>query len=272
MWSPCTHSTNLNGPVPTGLRAGSPLSIAFLLTIWPLVARFVEERAERRLEMEDGNGRIGRVDRLDLRIEAGIGAGRLRVEDALEAVLHIGRGEVLAIVEGGVGDEVELPGLVVDLLPRGREVGHEIAGAVKIDELAEDVLIDLGAGVDRRDCRIEQVRLAGQRGAQRAAVLDGLRHRRAAGEGHDEAERERGESAEDGPALARVIEVVRLGLHEVPPVTAVSVVGSDTADEIEKGCIERVGRFPQARMPAWNGLPFGAGNGLLELLARAARE
>ena len=117
MWSPCTHSTNVNGPVPTGLRAGSPLSIAFLLTIWPLVARFVEERAERRLEMEDGHGRIGRVDQLDLRVEPGIGAGRLRIEDALEAVLHIGRGEVLAIVEGGIGDELELPGLRVDLRP-----------------------------------------------------------------------------------------------------------------------------------------------------------
>src|SRR5262249_17900172 len=50
----------------------------------------VEERPERRLEMEDGNGRIGRLDRLNLRIEPGIGAGRLRIEDALEAVLHIG--------------------------------------------------------------------------------------------------------------------------------------------------------------------------------------
>ena len=94
---------------------------------------------------------------------------------------------------------------VVDLLPRRGEVGHELPARVDVDELGEDVLVDLGAGVDRRVRRIERVRLAGQRGAQRAAVLDRLRHRRAAGEGHDEAERERGERAEDatGPGYGR---------------------------------------------------------------------
>ena len=40
MWSPCTHSTNLKGPVPTGLRAGSAASTAFWFTISPLFARF----------------------------------------------------------------------------------------------------------------------------------------------------------------------------------------------------------------------------------------
>jgi hypothetical protein len=34
-WSPWIHSTNENGPVPTGMRAESPASIAFLLTIQP---------------------------------------------------------------------------------------------------------------------------------------------------------------------------------------------------------------------------------------------
>jgi hypothetical protein len=171
--------------------------------------------------MEDGNSWIRRFNGLDLRIETGIGAGRRRVEDAFEAVLHIGRGEGFAIVECGVGDEVELPGLLVDLFPRGREVGHEVAGTVIIDELAEDVLIDLGAGVDRGNCRIEHIWLAGKRGPKRAAVLDGLRHRRIAGKGHGESERERCECAEDRPACAWLVEVVRLGFHEVPPVTAV---------------------------------------------------
>src|SRR5580704_15818573 len=41
MWSPCTHSTKEKGPVPTGLRAGSPPSIALRFTISPLVARLV---------------------------------------------------------------------------------------------------------------------------------------------------------------------------------------------------------------------------------------
>src|ERR1700704_6219054 len=40
MWSPWTHSVNLNGPVPTGLRTGSDDSTAFLLTI-QVAARLV---------------------------------------------------------------------------------------------------------------------------------------------------------------------------------------------------------------------------------------
>ena len=36
-----------------------------------------------------------------------------------------------------------------------------------------------------------------------------------------------------------------------------------------KAALNGVGRFPHAGMPAWNGLPFGAGNGLLELLGQA---
>ena len=41
MWSPCFHSTNWNGPVPTGLRSEPLASIERLFTISPLFARFV---------------------------------------------------------------------------------------------------------------------------------------------------------------------------------------------------------------------------------------
>ena len=41
MWSPCFHSTNWKGPVPTGLRSEPFASTDRLLTISPLFARFV---------------------------------------------------------------------------------------------------------------------------------------------------------------------------------------------------------------------------------------
>ena len=41
MRSPWAHETNWNGPVPTGLRSEPLASIERLLTISPLLARFV---------------------------------------------------------------------------------------------------------------------------------------------------------------------------------------------------------------------------------------
>ena len=51
--------------MPTGLRAGALRLESAWFTISPLFARFVKERAERRLEMEDRHMRIGIVHRRD---------------------------------------------------------------------------------------------------------------------------------------------------------------------------------------------------------------
>ena len=129
-----------------------------------------EERAERRLQVEGGGGRAGRLDRVDLGVQPRIGAGRLRIEDAIKGVLHVGRGELLAVLERRVAHQVEGPGGRVDLGPLGGEVGDEPALRVQVDQLAEDALIDLRAGVDGRRRRIEHVRLPGQCRAQSTAI------------------------------------------------------------------------------------------------------
>ena len=76
-----------------------------------------QERAERRLEMEDGYMRIAIVHRRDLRVESGVCARGLRIEDSLERVFDVGRSELLAIMEDGIVDQIELPGRRIDLRP-----------------------------------------------------------------------------------------------------------------------------------------------------------
>src|SRR5258708_31371462 len=66
-----------------------------------------EERAERRLEMEDCYMRIAIVHRRDLRVESGICARGLGIEDSIERVFHVGRGELLTIMEGGIVGQIE---------------------------------------------------------------------------------------------------------------------------------------------------------------------
>src|SRR5215467_10503910 len=103
MWSPVTQSVNLKGPVPTGLRTGSLDSTALRLTI-QVAARFVRMGPKGRLRWK--MARVG--------LERGkLNRGRtccLRVLDAIEGVLDVLGGELLAVVEGGVVFQVEHPG------------------------------------------------------------------------------------------------------------------------------------------------------------------
>ncbi|MEJ7706901.1 MAG: hypothetical protein WKF82_06195 [Nocardioidaceae bacterium] len=74
-----------------------------------------------------------------------------------------------------------MPCLVVLLIPLLGEDAVEVPVGVDVDEFAENVVVDLGAGVDRRGRRVERVRLTGQSGVQEAACFGSTCSRRAAG-------------------------------------------------------------------------------------------
>ena len=106
-----------------------------------------------------------------------------RIEQAVERVDDVLRRHRLAVVEDGGRDEIEEPGLVVLLLPRLREPGHERARFVDVDELVEDVLVDLQRRVELRVARVHVDRLVHGGHAQDPAALLRLRGRGARADG-----------------------------------------------------------------------------------------
>ena len=104
---------------------------------------------ERRLQMEDDLCGACGFDAAIAVEQRGVPARGLGVEDPLEGVDHVVGRERLAVVEGRVVDQIEHPGLLVCLLPLGGEHAVELLVLIDVDELGEDVVVDLGAGVDR---------------------------------------------------------------------------------------------------------------------------
>ena len=156
--------------MPTGL-AGRILAALDRLLVHDLaVVREVrEERAERRLQVEDRPRCALATSTASMTCRAArtrwrsSGRGSARRCTSTSCAVNFS-----PLWNVAFGDEVERPRRGVGLRPLRREDAVELlrAGSMSI-ELAEDVVVDLGAGVDLRHVRVEAVRLAGQRRLQR---------------------------------------------------------------------------------------------------------
>ena len=221
MWSPCTHSTNCE-------RAGADRVARRIAALDRLLVDDLavggevgEERPERRLQVEDGHlpDRSRRPTRSARRARhrrwRSSGRGCARSVYFTSAEVNFSPLWKVALVT-----RLNVQVLSSICVPRGGEVGHELAGGVDVDELAEDVLVDLGAGVDRRGRRVEHVGLAGEGGAQVAAVLDVGGHRGAAGRRPSRRPSESAASVRWTRRLRGVVEAVDCAVAcDFPPVT-----------------------------------------------------
>jgi hypothetical protein len=112
----------LNGPVPTGLRA-KPLLPSSATAVGLTIESSVSLKALSAAEDVDGA----------LRAELGI-------LDRIEGELHRFGVEGGAVVEDDVFAQGEGPRQkVVGDLPRGGQTGHEVSGAVVVDQRIEDL-------------------------------------------------------------------------------------------------------------------------------------
>ena len=158
--------------MPIGKSLGSFSLSAFSFTIsvaceaWPAAARTAWLRWKRTWCAD-------RLHALDRREEDAHRQLVLGVEQPREGEDDVLGGHRLAVVEDGVVDEVEEPGLVVLLLPGLRQPRHELAGLVDVDELVVDVLVDLQRGVELGVARVHVHRLVDRGHAQGAALLGG---------------------------------------------------------------------------------------------------
>jgi len=163
---------------------------------------------------------VHHLDTLDLVEVRDLAAPRGGVEDAVDGVGHVVGGEMLAVVEDRVADEVELPRLRVELAPPRREPRREIAMRVHLHQVIENVVVDLDGGVDGRCRGVELVGLPCQCDIERATVA-GFRLRIDVGGpcfSRGERPGRRSAEGEQGRRCGQ-------GLHELTPANMSSDVG-----------------------------------------------
>ena len=183
-----------------------------------------------------------------------------------------------------LGHEVEHPRRRSICFQDGGELAVERAVGVDVDELAEDVVVDLGAGVDRRGRRVERVRLAGQRAARVPPGSIGvyaanLARRPGAGGRAGDARAQAapaGRRPPRGRPPARWMKHAPRGgaggwldvVHELMPFGLVSV----GPDESRNGGVERRRGAPTCRRGRLGRSSTGAGDDLLQLLGEPHRD
>ena len=117
MWSPWTHSTNVNGPVPEALVLASGPSRTVPIAHVELLEE-VEHRRSRLFGLQDDRVLVGCVDGREPGALGGeVAVTGFRVLDADEVPLDVVAGELAAGVPGHALAQVEL-----DLLVVGRDV------------------------------------------------------------------------------------------------------------------------------------------------------
>ena len=88
------------------------------------------------------------------------------VRHAVDRERDVLGGELAAVVELDALAQLELPGLVVDRLPRRREPGNHLRVRVHLHELVEDVLGDVVVGKEVEEVRIDRRDVGGDRDLQ----------------------------------------------------------------------------------------------------------
>ena len=187
----------------SGKSLGSFSLSAFSFTISVACDSMASSGPNGLAQVEAHLVRPDRLHALDRREEDAHGQLVLGVEQAGEGEDDVLGRERLAVVEDGVVDQVEEPGLVVLLLPGLREAGDELARLVHVDELVVDVLVDLERRVELGEARVHVHRLVDGGDAEGAAALGlALRARRTRREAAAERGRRRRPRRRAAPATA----------------------------------------------------------------------
>src|SRR3546814_4837138 len=114
---------------------------------------FVKQKTAYEMRISDWSSDVCSSDLVE---REGRGAVRHR-RGALEGEDHIDRGERRAVVPLHALAEFELPGRVVDRLPRLREPGNEPLVLVRLDEGVEDVRRERIVRAEIMVVRIDQI-------------------------------------------------------------------------------------------------------------------